>query len=231
MYKTTIVARKEGKSHKLIHTGIRKDGSIHVFFPRAQGWRIRSSKEVPFSSGYKTVTFDGNVNEKVFNPHVSYHPGKGVTHVNALNENGEEIHFIKDRSSVKPDLMEQEKSFSPIVTILLPPDLSLFDTVKETEIRNVLPLDFHESPNPKGLIVELFAHGKDGYIDPDSLQFKEFRKIVAIVPIEHSMETWLTYSLVLANVPNLGIRPNPEIVCFIWGKDEPFAFCLNGGVG
>lgn len=230
MDKIILTVKTTTTKFKLLYLQLRKDGSFYIFFPRKNGYLIKYRSNIDdFSKGEKKIILKRNIKKTIINPYISFHPGKNTIHINAKNENGEEVRFLSDRFTEKISDILEKGQFIPFTSILFPNDIKVFDeTVNENKNRIEFKLADHIQ-NPEYLNLEIFIHGTNGYLSADELKFKEKRKVVKIIPIyNRHPNAQIEASLVFSAIPpNQEGKKTKEIVSFIWNKEKPFVFCLE----
>lgn len=207
MNKSIIYARVFDRYYKLLDLIIRNDESIYIYFPRKKGYLIKNSQNIDLEGkSTKSISFKKNMEQNIFNPYLSFHPGKGTVHVNAQDIHKKEIHFLKDRPSHKLDVLS-------------------FDAV-DIPYKNNLIVNV-PTRNPQALSIDVLVHRKGGYIDKDDLPLARIRNLAFICRLNDNLSKTLTYSLTFNNVIDNGKALSREIVAFIWNKSTPFSFCLS----
>lgn len=227
MNKTIIYAKAFGALYKLLDIVIRNDESIYIYFPRKKGYLITNKQDVDLGDKRtKTISLDKNINKDIFNPYISFHPGKGVIHINAKDKYNKDIRFLEDRNGPKLDELIGSKGFVPYTTIVIPPYIFNFDTV-DVPNKNNLIINVPER-KPQALSIDILVHEKGGYIDVNDLPLARVRQLAFIGRLNDNLSKTLTYTLEVNNVPlgNKGVLPT-KINALVWNKLIPFSFCLD----
>ncbi len=226
MNKSVIYARAFGKLYKLFDIVLRNDESIYLYFPRRKGYIIKNKQDIDLGGQQsKTFTFNKNVHDRVTNPYVSFHPGKGVIHVNAFNEEKKIVPFLKDRMSHSFNEILDSQTFFPILTVLIPPDIFSFDSFDVPHKNNLIA---NIPPNfPKALSVDLIIHEKGGYVDKTELPYARLRDLAFMAHLKDIHTNKISYTLVFNNVEVSGEELSREVITIIWNKEMPFSFCLK----
>ncbi len=224
--KSTIYAKNSDGIYKIIHIEVKEDDSLHIYFPRKNGYFVRSKQDIDLG-GFKSkkFTFESNIKGHVYEPYFSYHPGKSVVHFNAKDSIGNKIPFIKDRrSSNIKDLIDNEE-FAPLMTIVIPPKMNVFDKVTSLRKHNLL---LNVPRNHVALSLEILIHGKGGYVDKDNLPFKEKRNVSFICHLNDKLTNNLSYTLVLNNILIESENDIPsEIFAIAWNQEMPIGISLS----
>lgn len=226
MNKSVVYAQTFGKIYKLLDIIIRNDESIYVCFPRKKGYLIKNKQDVDLDGqSIKTLSFEKNISKNIFNPYISFHPGKGVIHINAQNGHKKFVSLLTDRQGFKLDELVGSNEFVPFVTIVIPPDLFIFDSV-DIPNKNNLIINA-PTTKPLSLSVDILIHEKGGYVDKNELPLSRLRNLAFLARLNENLSKILTYSLAFNNVPVTGNELSTEVIAFVWNKSTPFSFCLS----
>ena len=226
MNKSIIYAKAFGTLYKLLYIVIRNDESIYVYFPRKKGYLITNKQDVELAGQKtKTISFEKNIYQDVFNPYISFHPGKGVIHINAKDKLNKDIRFLEDRNGPKLNELIGSKGFVPYTTIVIPPYIFNFDTV-DVPNKNNLIANIPER-KPQALSIDILVHEKGGYIDANDLPFARIRQLAFMGRLNDNLSKTLTYTLAFNNVPLQSKELPTKIIAFVWNKSIPFSFCLD----
>lgn len=227
MSKAVIYGKTLNTYYQLIDIELRKDESIYIYFPRKKGYLIKSKHNVNLNGKeQKTISFDKNLNKNVFNPYISFHPGKGAIHINAHTENNETVFFLRDRPVHTLGEIVGSQSFVPFVTVVIPPNISGFDSSDSKKENGTIVMN-----TPKGmghaLSIDLLIHERGGYVEKEDLPYVRRRQIIEMFRLEDGKPHKLTYTLAFNDVPANDGEKSTDLFAFIWNKALPFAFCLT----
>lgn len=222
--KSTIYAQNSDGIYKILHIETREDDSLHVYFPRKNGFIVKSTKNIDLLGvKSKKITFESNVDQPTYNPYFSYHPGKSVIHFNAKNKNGQKIPLVTDRKCDNISDLIKNQQFCPLITVLVPYKMDYFDKIESLRKHHLM---IKIPQKPIALALEILIHGKGGYVDKESLPLARQRQMAFMCQLNDSLVNNLSYTLVFNNVEIGSKDISPEIIAFAWNHETPIGVCL-----
>jgi hypothetical protein len=156
--------------HKLIYLCFSDDGSIYIQFPRKKGYIISEEITLPEIMAGEERTFTlQQLNKKLYNPYISFHPGKSSIHINT--DNNQIYRFDNKILNISED---KNYIVSPICQIIFT-GYSYFDVYRKSKYPTPLILNKNDSSRTP-LNIEFFIHPIEGSLDLEELPFSKSRK-------------------------------------------------------
>ncbi len=225
MNKSTIYVKKGDRTFKILHIDVKKDDSVHVYFPRTEGYFVKSKLDIDLEGRKsKEITFESNIKERLYSPYFSYHPGKAVIHFNALDKNKNKVPLVTDRKSTSIQEIIKNQEFIPLITVVIPYRMDYFDEVNVLRKHNLV---LNMPSKPLSLSMDILIHGKGGYIDKADLTMVRQRNIAFMCQLNDTLTNNLSYTLVFNNVECQSEEVSPELIAIAWNKEVPIGICLN----
>lgn len=228
--RTALYIKYLNETYRLLLVELRDDNSIYISYPRKGGYYVSHSQIVELNPliPKQTVSFGKDDSSRIFNPYISYHPGKGVVHANAKDEDNTLFPFIKDRSANSLIDFVNKPGFTPICSIIFNTNLTTFEKKKPNKKDAVLEIKKQHlfKQKDEAMYVEIYAMPKFGYLHPDGLQYKPHRRLIGIHHFDLNPKAGMYYAVVV-NVIDRDKSDDNQTINFIWSKEDPVLFVLK----
>lgn len=228
--RSTIFINYLEKKYRALIVEMRNDNSIYIYYPNKNGYFVSHKQEIQFSNTkfQEIFSFGVNNSNEIYNPYISYHPGKGVVHANAKDKDESIVPLIKDRDTSTLEDLIKRPEFVPVCSVLFSTNITNFEEAVPTKEDYVLELSkkYKFSDQDDALYIEVFAMSKAGYLDPMELKFKEHRHLIGIEHIELNEKTAIYYAIVMNSLPR-DRKDDNQILNFVWSKEDPIMFVLK----
>lgn len=228
--RTAVYVKYLDETYRLLLVELRDDSSIYIYYPRKDGYYVSYSQTIEFNPliPKQTISFGKDDTSKIFNPYISYHPGKGVVHANAKDENNTLFPFVKDRTANALIDFANKPEFIPVCSIIFNTNLTTFEKKKPNKKDAVLEIKKQHlfKQKDEALYVEVYAMPKFGYLHPDELKYKQHRKLIGIHHFDLNPNSYIYYAVVV-NVIDRDKNDDNQTMNFIWSKEDPVLFVLK----
>ena len=165
--RSTIFINYLEKKYRALIVEMRNDNSIYIYYPNKNGYFVSHKQEIQFSNTkfQETFSFGVNNSNEIYNPYISYHPGKGVVHANAKDKDESIVPLIKDRDTSTLEDLIKRPEFVPVCSVLFSTNITNFEEAVPTKEDYVLELSkkYKFSDQDDALYIEVFAMSKASY--------------------------------------------------------------------
>jgi len=167
---TPILVEIDNIFYKLIYINFADDGSIYIFFPRKNGYRVTKEKNLPKKlAGEQAFSLD-EFPENLYSPYISYHPKSNSVHINTRNKGVYKL-------DVEAISMAEDKNILafPLCQISFP-RFSYLDVYSSTKYSFPYVIKSKTLYPPSSLRLEIFIQPVGTYSDWDDLPLDKIRR-------------------------------------------------------